>query len=123
MIKAGEGKDQAMSGVDKVFSRSVPRILPRGVNLVGYWSAILTSLFSSGWVAAFIFGTVLYPPGEWTGIEGFVASFEPIQMLNFIPSLPLASAFLALMVCVYLYAEEEKKVWGLLGLVFSIFIR
>lgn len=96
------------------------RIRSKAVFQLGFWSAVLTCLFSTGWVVGMVIQTILSPPGDWTGTAGFVASFQPIQMLNFIPSLPLASAFLVLMVCVYFYAAEEKRIWGMLGLVFSL---
>lgn len=46
--------------------------------------------------------------------------FRPIEMLNLVPSLPLASTSLAMMVCVYFYASERNKIWAALGVAFSI---
>ena len=99
---------------------STPRPLPEGLLRTGFWSALLSALLAFGWFAGMIVQTILSPPQPWSGVEPFAASFHAIQMLNLIPSLPLASTFLVLMVCVYLYAPEQKRLWGLLGLVFTV---
>jgi hypothetical protein len=67
-----------------------------------------------------IIQTIAAPPGPWLGIDSFARSFQPIEMLNFLPSLPLASAFLVLMVCIYFYASERDRIWAMLGLAFTI---
>jgi hypothetical protein len=59
-------------------------------------------------------------PVGWTGIETFLAAFQPIQMLPVIPSLILAQAFTALMVSIHYYASEDRKIWSCLGLAFTL---
>jgi hypothetical protein len=87
---------------------------------LGFWSAVLSGLLALSWFVAMIVQTILAPPREWAGVEAFVSDFRPIEMLNFVPSLPLASAFLVMMVCVYFFASEQNKIWAMLGLAFTI---
>ena len=55
-----------------------------------------------------------------TGIDSFLATFQPIQMLPLMPSLLLAPAFTALMVSIHTYAAGDKKIWSQLGLAFTL---
>lgn len=101
-------------------SQSPVPVLPRAVTTLGFWSAILSGILAFGWFIAMIVQTVVSPPEPWTGIDSFVRTFQGIDMLNFVPSLPLASTFLVLMVCIFFYASEENRAWAMLGLAFTI---
>jgi hypothetical protein len=97
------------------------------ISKIGLWSAVLTAIFSVGYglaVIAVMVSSLLTqstsPAQSWTGIDGFLAAFQPVQMLPVIPSLFLAPAFTALMVSIYSYATEDKKVWSRLGLAFTL---
>lgn len=87
---------------------------------IGFWSALLTALLAIGWDLSMVVQNVVSPPKAWEGIEAYLRSYNPIEMLNLIPSLPLASAFIVLMVAIHFYAPVEKKIWSLLGLAFAI---
>jgi hypothetical protein len=87
---------------------------------VGFWSAILSAILAIGWASTFALGVIISPPQEWTGIEAYVPTFNFITMVNLIPSLPLAAAFIVLMVSIHYYAPEDKKIWSMLGLAFTI---
>jgi len=97
------------------------------IHKIGFWSAILTTLCSAGYGIAVIAllasslstGSSSQAQG-WSGIDAFLAAFQPIQMLPVIPSLPLVLAFTALMVSIHSYASEEKKIWSRLGLAFTL---
>jgi hypothetical protein len=97
------------------------------INKIGWWSAVLTSIGSLGYGVAVIAVLVSSltiqsstPAQGWSGIDAFLAAFQPIQMLPVIPSLFLAPAFTALMVSIHSYAAQDKKIWGLLGLAFTL---
>ncbi|MBI5031408.1 MAG: hypothetical protein HZB51_12840 [Chloroflexi bacterium] len=102
------------------------RSVPRSVSQVGFWSAALATLCSVGYGIALII-TMIYmsatatstSPG-WRGIEAFVASFQPIQMLSLIPSLLLAPTFVVLMISLHYYASSDKKIWSHLGIAFAL---
>src|SRR5512139_941237 len=97
------------------------------ISKIGWWSALLTALCGVGYGIAVIAVIVSSlsagsssQVGGWTGIEDFLATFQPIQMLPVIPSLLLAPAFTALMVSIHSYTAEDKKIWSRLGLTFTL---
>jgi len=97
------------------------------ISKVGLWSAVLTGICSTAYgiavIAVLVYSLLMQassPAQSWTGIDAFLATFQPIQMLPVIPSLFLAPAFTALMVSVHAFAQDEKKIWSLLGLAFTL---
>ena len=97
------------------------------ISKVGFWSAVLTVLCSVAYgiavIAVLVYSLSILsssPTQGWTGIDAFLAEFAPIQMLPVIPSLFLAPAFTALMVSIHSYAADDKKIWSLLGLAFTL---
>ena len=100
--------------------------IPSSVNQIGFWSAVLATLFSIGYGISVIammisaLATVTETPSGWSGIESFVASFQPIQMLPLIPSLLLAPTFIVLMVSIHYYAAPDKRIWSHLGIEFAL---
>ena len=94
---------------------------------IGWWSGVLTSISSVGYAIAVIAVLVssLSTQGSsavqgWSGIDAFLATFKPVQMLPVIPSLLLAPAFTALMVSIHSYASEGRRIWSRLGLAFTL---
>ena len=102
------------------------RSVPRSVSQLGFWSAVLATLFSIGYGITLIItmismsATATDTSAGWLGIESFVASFQPIQMLSLIPSLLLAPTFVVLMVSLHYYAAPDKKIWSHLGVAFAL---
>ena len=90
------------------------------LNRTGFWSAILTTVWTIWFIAAFGF-YMSSLPSEWPGIEVFAASFKPISYIAWVgPCLLLALTFPVMMSSIYFYAPDNKKLWGLLGLVFAV---
>ncbi len=102
------------------------RSVPRSVSQVGFWSAALATLFSIGYGIALIvmmisaMGAATDTPPGWRGMESFVATFQPIQMLPLIPSLLLAPTFVVLMISLHYYASPDKRIWSHLGIAFAL---
>jgi len=96
----------------------------RSVCQLGFWSAVLATLFSAGYgitlIVMMISTLATETSSGWRGIESFVASFSPIQMLPLIPSLLLAPTFIVLMVSIHYYAAPDKKIWSHLGIAFTL---
>jgi len=97
------------------------------ISKIGWWSSVLTSICGAGYgiaVIAVLVSTLTIqsssPAQGWAGIDDFLATFQPIQMLPVLPSLLLAPAFTALMVSIHSYAAEDKKIWSRLGLAFTL---
>ena len=115
-FKIGNGQDSIASD----------RSIPRSVSQIGFWSAALATLFSIGYGVTLIITMISMSANAagtssgWGGIESFVASFQPIQMLSLIPSLLLAPTFVVLMVSIHYYAGPDKKIWSHLGIAFAL---
>lgn len=103
-----------------VGSSQLPTRLPRPVSQIGFWSALLSGLLSLAWPITVAIEMAVAPSPPWNGIEALARSYNLIEMLNLVPSLPLASAFLVLMVSIHYFAPEDKKIWSLTGLAFTI---
>lgn len=86
---------------------------------VGFWAALLSGLLALAWGATMAVQNVISPAGPWAGMEAYARSYDPIEMLNLIPSLPLASTFLVLMTSIHYYAPPAKRYWSALGLAFA----
>ena len=93
-----------------------PRGMSRSVGLLGFWSAILSAISSIGWPITMGIQNAISPIPVGISAE----AFRPIHMLKLYPSLLLALAFIVLMVCIHLYAPEEKKVWSLIALAIGV---
>jgi hypothetical protein len=95
-------------------------LLDKTVNRIGFWSAILTTMWTIWFIVAF--GSYMSSlPSEWPGIEAFAASFEPIPYIAWvIPCLLLALTFPVMMSCIHYYASDNKRIWSLIGLVFAV---
>lgn len=94
--------------------------LNKMVSRIGFWSAILTTVWTIWFIVAFGF-YMSSLPSEWPGIEAFAASFEPVPYLAWvIPCLLLALTFPIMMSSIHFYAFDDKKLWSFLGLVFAV---
>jgi hypothetical protein len=83
---------------------------------LGYWSAVLATVFSLTYVVAQM--------GEWMGLLGSAGGSEssstPLGLFILLtPSLLLGSSFLVLMVSVHQLAPVNRKVWSLAALAFA----
>jgi hypothetical protein len=121
--KPGEGIGQ---GQDRIQNRATANATIT-ISKIGWWSAVLASICSTGYGIAVIAVLVSSlsiqtssPAQGWTGIYAFLDTFTPVQMLPLFPSLLLAPAFTALMVSIHSYASEDKKIWSRLGLAFTL---
>jgi len=90
--------------------------IPATVGKIGYWSAILASLFSIVYI--------VFQLAEWFGWLGSGGGPEnastPLGLVVLLaPSLFLGSSFLVLMVAVHYYAPLEKKIWSHAAITFA----
>ena len=86
------------------------------IRKIGFWSAILSSIFS----IIYIIGQLAEWLG-WLGSKGGPESAStPLGLVVLLtPSLFLGSSFLVLMVSVHYYAPEDKKIWSHIGILFA----
>ena len=90
--------------------------IPPAVSKLGYWSGVLTTLFS----LLYIIGQL----AEWFGWLGSAGGPESAStslgiIVLLIPSLFLAPAFALMMLCVHYYAPQDKKIWSHAGILFT----
>jgi len=81
----------------------------KSVARFGFWSAVLTALFSIGYIAPQIIFMVFFAPAKHWELTWLTA-----------PSLFLAPSFVALMVSIHYFVRDERKIWSLAGLSFAI---
>lgn len=79
----------------------------KSVNQIGFWSAVITAIFC----ILFTIGAVLQMAGA------LAAPWDLI--LPIAPSLALAPAFLAMLVCVNATVASDRKIWTQLGVAFA----
>jgi hypothetical protein len=86
------------------------------VKTLGFWSAILSTLFS----IAYVVGQI----AEWLGLLGSQRGPESVSTplglaVLLIPSLFLGSAFLVLVVCIDQLASPARRVWSHAAIAFA----
>lgn len=87
---------------------------------MGFWSAVVITVLVILIDVGMIASAILYPMTAITSIEAYAASFSSLQMLPFVPSLALAPVFAVLMICIYYYSSEDKRIFGQLGFSFAL---
>jgi len=87
---------------------------------LGFWSAVLTAIMLVWFSVAFgLYQPILHAP--WPGMQAYTDTFQVVPFLAWIiPCFILTLCFLVMMVCLFSLASEEKKIWGLLSLVFAV---
>jgi len=75
---------------------------------IGFWASVLSTIFGVAYIVAEIGNMLGYPPEPWNFVTRMV------------PSLFLAPSFVVLMVSIYHYTPNEKKIWSHIGVAFSI---
>ena len=90
--------------------------ISRSTKTVGFWSALLATVFSISYIVAQI--------AEWMGFMGSGGGAEnpstPLGLVMlFTPSLFLGSAFLVLVVSIHQLASPDRKIWSHLAIVFA----
>lgn len=93
----------------------IPSIRSKAVTL-GFWAALLTVVFT----ILFVVSTFVFLPPDWTGIESYAQSFSSLQLISVIPPVIFAITIIMLMVSLHYFMAEEKKIYSLLGIAFSI---
>lgn len=90
--------------------------LPRSVRVVGFWSAILATVFSVTYVVAQL--------AEWAGLMGSGGGAEnastPFGLVVLLtPSLFLGPSFLLLMISLHQAAPPDRKIWSHAAVAFA----
>jgi len=81
----------------------------KSVSRLGFWAAVLTALFSIGFITPQIIFMFFFTPAKHWELTWLMA-----------PSLFLAPSFVVLMVSIHQFVRDERKIWSLAGLSFAI---
>jgi hypothetical protein len=84
-------------------------------NRFGFWSAILTAVFTTAYLGL----NFLNPPSAWRGIDQYVETFTPPQMLWLIPAFLLALTFVVLVSAIHSYAPADRRIFSQTALAFA----
>jgi len=87
---------------------------------IGMWSAFGLAIFNVWfWVGFILYVPVLQAP--WRGMNAYVATFVPSRYLAWaVPAFLFAPAFLTMIACLHQWANQDKRTWSLLALVFAV---
>jgi hypothetical protein len=96
--------------------QDIPMEAPRNVYKLGFWSAVLASVFS----LAYDIGQL----AEWLGLMGSGGGPENDStwyglVVLLVPSLFLGISFVVMMGSVHRHAPADRKIWSQTGLVFA----
>jgi len=96
--------------------KEIPMEAPRNVYKLGFWSAVLASVFS----LAYDIGQL----AEWLGLMGSGGGPENDStwyglVVLLVPSLFLGISFVVMMGSVHRHAPADRKIWSQTGLVFA----
>jgi hypothetical protein len=75
---------------------------------IGFWSAVLSFVFGMGYI--------VFQAADWAGLTPAPWS---LMTLTF-PSFWLALSFVILMISIYHYASDDRKIWGHIAVAFAI---
>ena len=91
----------------------------KAVTQIGFWSAVLTVVWTVWFAAAF--GVYMAGLPAWTSIEAFAAAFQPLPYLLWVvPCFLLALTFPVLLSAIHFATPSERQIWSWLGLVFAL---
>jgi len=86
---------------------------------LGFWSAILASVFTILFIVLAVVTTLVFPPKAWSGAQTYAENFNVLEMASFIPAFLLAPTVVVLMACIHCVTPETKKVFSLIALAFA----
>ena len=90
------------------------------VIILGFWSAILASVFAILFVLIAIATSLMFPMKAWNGIQTYAENFNFLDMASFIPAFFLAPTMVILIACINAIAPESKKIFSQISLAFTI---
>ena len=82
--------------------------MERLASRIGFWSAVLSFVFGMGYI--------VFQAADWAGLTPAPWS---LMTLTF-PSFWLALSFVILMISIYHYASDDRKIWGHIAVAFAI---
>lgn len=89
-------------------------------NLVlGFWSAVLVTVFNIVSSMLMIPSWFLNPITPWRGIESYAAGFNFFQIASMLPGFLVVLPFLPMMAAIHYSSQSDRRVYTLLGVAFA----
>lgn len=98
--------------------------MERNINLtnlrIGFCSSLLTGFLNIWYLIGFIAYQPIYHT-PWPGINSYAETFQRLPLLFWvIPCFFLTLTFVTMIASIYMLINEEKKIWGLLSIIFAV---
>lgn len=90
------------------------------VRKLGFWSGILSAIFSVLWFVTFQMKDAFATVPDWQNLEAYAEAFRMVRFTLVYPSLLLAVSYIVLMASIHRFASEEAKIWSLIALSIGI---
>jgi len=87
--------------------------------VLGFWSAVLVTLFNILSSIVMIPSWFLNPIAPWHGIEAYASTFDFFQIASMIPGFLVVLPFLPMMAAVHYSSAEDRRVYSMLGIAFA----
>jgi hypothetical protein len=92
----------------------------KNLRKVGFWSAILSAIFSIIWFITFQLQDVIAPVPEWTNLAEYAKAFSPLRILLVYPSLLLPLSYITMICCIHYSIQKEKRFLSLISIAIGI---
>lgn len=93
---------------------------PRSIPLIlGFWSAVLVTLFNLISSLLMIPSWFLNPIVIWRGIESYASTFDFFQIASMLPGFLVVLPFLPMMAAIHYSSPQDCKVFSMLGIAFA----
>jgi hypothetical protein len=86
---------------------------------VGFWSAVLVTLFNVLSSLLMIPSWFLNPIIPWRGIESYASTFDFFQIASMLPGFLVVLPFLPMMAAIHYSSPLDRKVFSMLGVAFA----
>ena len=86
---------------------------------LGFWSAILVTVFNIISSLLMIPSWFLNPITPWRGIEAYASTFQFFQIASMLPGFLVVLPFLPMMTAIHYTSPHERKVLSMLGIAFA----
>ena len=86
---------------------------------LGFWSAVLVTLFNVLSSLLMIPSWFLNPIIPWRGIESYASTFDFFQIASMLPGFLVMIPFLPLMTAIHYSTAPERRIWSALGIAFA----
>jgi hypothetical protein len=86
---------------------------------LGFWSAVIITLFNIVSSILMIPSWFLNPVLPWHGIESYASTFDSFQIASMIPGFLVVLLFLPMMVAIHYISSPDREVFSMLGVVFA----